>query len=247
MKGSDAVSFEAGKYVYETHLHTKLGSACGKNTGKEMAIAHKEAGYAGIIVTDHFFYGNTAVDRSLPWQDWVHAYCAGYRDAKKISKEIDLDVFFGWESGYHGPEFLIYGLDEEWLMKHPEIRDATVEEQYKLVHESGGVVFQAHPYREEDYIPEVKLYPEWVDGVEVFNGSNKLTDGRDLYNERAAEYALKYDFPTTCGSDIHCDEPIMSGMAFDRRLTDIHDFINMVMSRKCEMIKKNKFLPYVTE
>ena len=58
MKGSDAVSFEAGKYVYETHLHTKLGSACGKNTGKEMAIAHKEAGYAGIIVTDHFFYGN---------------------------------------------------------------------------------------------------------------------------------------------------------------------------------------------
>ena len=143
------MGFETDKFVYETHLHTSQASACAKNTGREMAIAHKEAGYTGIIVTDHFVYGNTAVDRSLPWQDWVHAYCAGYRDALAIGKEIDLDVFFGWESGYKGTEFLVYGLDEEWLIKHPEIKDATIKEQYKIVHEAGGIVFQAHPYREE--------------------------------------------------------------------------------------------------
>jgi hypothetical protein len=206
-----------------------------------MAIAHKEAGYTGIIVTDHFFYGNTAVDRELPWQDWVHQYCAGYRDALAVSKEIDLDVFFGWESGYNGTEFLVYGLDEEWLMKHPEIKDATVKEQYELVHNDGGIVFQAHPYREEYYIPEVRLFPDDVDGIEVFNASNKLTDGRDLYNEKAAQYAIEHDFPTTCGSDIHCNVPLMSGTAFNRRLTGIHDFIDMVMSRNCEMIKLSKY------
>ena len=236
------MGFETDKFVYETHLHTSQGSACAQNTGREMAIAHKEAGYTGIIVTDHFVYGNTAVDKDLPWQDWVYAYCAGYRDAKAISKEIDLDVFFGWESGYQGTEFLVYGLDEEWLYKHPEIKDATVKEQYEIVHKAGGIVYQAHPYREEFYIPEVRLFPDDVDGIEVFNGSNRLIDGKDVFNDRAQEYALKYDFPTTSGSDIHCSEPIMSGVAFDRRLNDINDFIDMVMSRNCEMIKKSKWI-----
>ena len=235
------MNFRSDQFVYETHLHTSQGSACGNNTGREMAIAHKEAGYTGIIVTDHFFYGNTAVDRELPWQDWVHQYCAGYRDALAVSKEIDLDVFFGWESGYNGTEFLVYGLDEEWLMKHPEIKDATVKEQYELVHNDGGIVFQAHPYREEYYIPEVRLFPDNVDGIEVFNASNKLTDGSDLYNEKAAQYAIEHDFPTTCGSDIHCNVPLMSGTAFNRRLTGIYDFIDMVMSRNCEMIKLSKY------
>lgn len=229
------------KYLYETHLHTNQGSACGSNTGREMAIAHKEAGYAGIIVTDHFFYGNTKPERRLPWQDWVHEFCSGYRDAKAISKEIDLDVFFGYESGYNGTEFLIYGMDEEWLMSHPEIKDATVEEQFKLIHEGGGVVFQAHPYREEPYIPEVRLFPELVDGIEVFNGSNKWTDGKDLFNERALIYAKEYDFPVTCGSDIHSINVIGSGVAFDRRLEDIQDFIKRVMNRECELVKVSKF------
>ena len=179
------MGFETDKYVYETHLHTSQASACAQNTGRELAIAHKEAGYTGIIVTDHFVYGNTAVDRSLPWQDWVHAYCAGYRDALAISKEIDLDVFFGWESGYKGTEFLVYGLDEEWLMNHPEIKDASIKEQYEIVHEAGGIVFQAHPYREESYIPKIRLFPDDVDGIEVFNGSNKLIDGKDVFNDRA--------------------------------------------------------------
>ena len=235
------MNFRADQFVYETHLHTSQGSACGNNTGREMAIAHKEAGYTGIIVTDHFFYGNTAVDRELPWQDWVHQYCAGYRDALSVSKELDLDVFFGWESGYNGTEFLVYGLDEEWLVNHPEIKDATVKEQYELVHKDGGIVFQAHPYREEFYIPEVRLFPDDVDGVEVFNACNKLTDGRDLYNEKAAKYALEHDFPTTCGSDIHCNVPLMSGTSFNRRLTGIDDFIDMVMSRNCEMIELSKY------
>ena len=229
------------KYLYETHLHTNQGSACGNNTGREMAIAHKEAGYAGIIVTDHFFYGNTRPDRSLPWQDWVHEFCAGYRDAKAISKEIDLDVFFGYESGYKGTEFLIYGMDEDWLINHPEIKDATVEEQFKLIHEGGGVVFHAHPYREEPYIPEIRLFPELVDGIEVFNGSNKWTDGKDLFNERAKLYAEKYDFPVTCGSDIHSTTVIGSGVAFDRRMQDIHDFIRNVMDKNCEMVQVSKF------
>ena len=55
-------------YKYETHLHTKEASACASSTGAEMARAYQAAGYAGIIVTDHFFNGNTAVPANLPWE-----------------------------------------------------------------------------------------------------------------------------------------------------------------------------------
>ena len=51
-------------YLYETHMHTSEGSACGQSAGAEMARAYAENGYTGIIVTDHFFYGNTADRKS---------------------------------------------------------------------------------------------------------------------------------------------------------------------------------------
>ena len=38
-------------YLYDTHVHTSEGSACGQNTGAEMARAYQKAGYAGIVVT----------------------------------------------------------------------------------------------------------------------------------------------------------------------------------------------------
>ena len=116
------------QYLYETHLHTSEGSACASNTGAEMVRAYKKAGYTGLIVTDHFFYGNTAIDRKLPWEEWVTAFCKGYENAKEEGDRIGLQVFFGWESGYEGTEFLIYGLDKEWLLQHPEIKDATIED-----------------------------------------------------------------------------------------------------------------------
>ena len=73
---------EAYPYLYETHLHTSQGSACGKAEGAQMARACKAAGYTGIFVTDHNWGGNTAVDRSLPWEEWTAEFAKGYREAR---------------------------------------------------------------------------------------------------------------------------------------------------------------------
>lgn len=225
------------KYAYETHLHTKEGSACGRNSGSEMAKAYKEAGYAGIIVTDHFFGGNTAIDRSLPWSDWVEGYCKGYENAKKTGDEIGLQVFFGWEQTYLGTDFLIYGLDKEWLLKHPEIREVTIEEQYELVHKDGGMVIHAHPFREEFYIPQIRLFPEYVDGVEVLNASHAhkfgTVDGKNCeYDIKAKAYALEHDFPQTGGSDIHSVDLFWGGMAFTHKLDTVFDYMKAVQNRE---------------
>lgn len=227
-------------FLYETHLHTKEGSACSRNTAEELVRAYKAAGYTGIMVTDHFFRGNCAIDRNMPWEDWVEAYCKGYENAKAIGDEIGLQVFFGWEESHQGTDFLIYGLDKEWLKRHPEIKDVTVEEQYELVHKDGGMVIHAHPYREASYIPEIRLFPKAIDGVEVFNashyGRNLREDGRSMYDVQAMEYAETYHLPCTGGSDIHSTNLLYGGMAFERKLTDVKDYMRAVLAREGQPI-----------
>ncbi|MBD5459008.1 MAG: histidinol-phosphatase [Lachnospiraceae bacterium] len=221
-------------YLYETHLHTAEGSACGRNTGREMAAACKEYGYTGIFVTDHNWGGNTAVDREKPWDEWVNEFCKGYEGAKEEGDRIGLDVFFGYEAGFYGTEFLIYGIDKTWMLENPAIRQADVKMQYDLVHAGGGMVIHAHPYREEAYIPEVRLFPEWVDGVEGVNAMHSnphsLAHNDPNFDTKAVVYAEKHHLPMTAGSDIHRTELLGGGVAFRRKLTSAADYIQAVLS-----------------
>lgn len=225
---------EGYPFLYETHLHTSQGSACGVNTGYEMARAAHEAGYTGIIVTDHNWGGNTRVDRSLPWKEWVQEFAKGYQDAKAYGDAHDLDVFFGYEAGFDATEFLIYGVSPEWMIDHPEIRNISIEELYPIIHDAGGMVIHAHPYREAFYIPEIRLYPDCVDGVEGVNAHHSCHKSKGHYNpeydRKAILYAKEYDFPMTAGSDIHDVNLLGGGVAFKRRLSSIQDYCEAILS-----------------
>lgn len=220
-------------YLYETHLHTKEASACARSSAADMARACRQAGYSGIFVTDHNWYGNSAIDRKLDWKDFVEQFAKGYESAKRIGDEIGLDVFFGWEAGYQGTEFLIYGLSKEWLLQHPQIKDASVEEQYALVKASGGMVIHAHPFREEYYIPKIRLFPELVDGAEGINAthsnSKSTSHNKKEFDDRAVLYAQQHKLPVTAGSDIHSVYLLGGGMAFKRRLKSGSDFVQAVL------------------
>ena len=221
-------------YLYETHLHTCQGSACGRKTGAEMAQACRDAGYTGIFVTDHNWGGNTAVDRSLPWEEWVERFSAGFRDAKERGDAIGLDVFYGWEAGFDGTEFLIYGISPEEMKKLPRLRSAGVEEQYELVKAAGGMVIHAHPFRETDYIPEIRLMPACVDGVEGMNATHTsplsgMHKNGEEYDRKARSYAAQYGFPITAGSDVHDTVIFGGGVAFTRKLTDARDYVRAVL------------------
>lgn len=229
-------SHAAYPYLYDTHVHTSQASACAGNNGAEMARAYKEAGYAGIIITDHFYYGNTAINRKLLWQDWVEAFYLGYLDAKQEGDKIGLDVFWGWESCYQGTEFLIYGLDKNWLLHHPEIRDANIRKQRELVEQEGGIIIHAHPYREETYIKEIRLFPEYVHGVECLNAChsnpNSSAHYHPEYDELAHRYAREHDFIITAGSDMHKTELYGGGMAFANKLKNIDDFVKALYEKR---------------
>lgn len=223
-------------YFYETHLHTNGASACGKASPEEMAAACKEYGYSGIIVTDHNWGGNTCIDNSLSWNEWVEEYCSAYRRAKAKGDEIGLDVFFGYEAGYKGTEFLIYGVDEQFLKEHEELKTASIEEQYDVIHSGGGIVVHAHPFREEYYIPEVRLFPDYIDAVEGVNASHTGSASEHTlhpeFDDRAREYAKKLNLPMSGGSDVHNTRIIGGGIRTKKRLKDIKDFTELILSGK---------------
>lgn len=228
------INIEDYKYKYETHLHTKEGSTCAKCTGDEMARAAKNAGYSGIFVTDHAWGGNTAVDRSLPWKEWVEKFALGYEHAKKWGDENDFTVFYGYEAGYNATEFLIYGLTPEWMANHEELHDATIEEQLSIVHSGGGIVVHAHPFREEYYIPQIRLFPEYVDGVEGMNATHSShlskSHNNPEFDVKAIAYAKEHNFFMTAGSDVHTTQMLGGGMLTKEKLTSPTDFIKLVQS-----------------
>lgn len=216
-------------YRYETHLHTKEVSACGHTHARDYIKFYMERGYHGIIFTDHFFNGNCGVPRSLPWEERVDAFCRGYELAKEEGDRNGFAVFFGWEFNFEGDEYLTYGLDKAWLKENPQIMTDTREEYYKRVHEAGGLVVQAHPYRERGYLDAVRLNPYYVDAVEYVNIGNE-----PYMDELAFGYASAYGLPVTGGTDMHNIEAgqTPSGVETQERLTCIADYVRTVRSGK---------------
>jgi hypothetical protein len=184
-------------------------------------------GYTGIIVTDHFFNGNTAVHRNMPWKRWVEEYCRGYEEARQEGEKLGLDVFFGWEETFGGDDYLVYGLGKEWLLDHPEAACWTVPQQYREVHTYGGCVVHAHPFRERAYIPRIYLSPRWVDAVEVANGGNDRS-----FDVLAMLYAKSLGLPVTAGSDIHDTNQLAAGPLYgvylDKKMETIQDYVRAV-------------------
>lgn len=196
-------------YKYETHLHTKEGSACSSAPAEEMAQAYKKLGYDGIFVTNHFFNGNTSVPRELPWKDRVELYCSGYELAKRTGDEIDLKVFFGLEFCAHQADFLIYNVNKQWLLDNEQLLMYSDErELFRTVRRLGGFIVHAHPFRSAPYIHHISLYPEDIDAVEIINASHSPDT---LYNQRAELYADMYGLPKTGGSDSHHLDKLFGG------------------------------------
>ena len=201
------------KYIYETHMHTKEASACSGTEGREFIKYMSDLGYSGIIITDHFFNGNSCYKHAL-------------EEAQKTGS--DLTVMFGIEYNFKGDEFLLYGVDEKWLLDNPDIMEKDRYEVCESVHNYGGIMVQAHPYRERGYLSEINLTPAVCDGVEVYNACNP-----DYQNSLGYEYAVEKKFRMSAGSDIHNPgQPDMGGMSFDHKINSIEEYVKAFMNNE---------------
>ena len=213
-------------FRYETHCHCSECSACGKSTAAELVRDYHAAGFSGFVLTDHFLSGNTAVDRSLPWETKIRLYYDAYLKAKAVGDELDFDVIFGIEHHFGGGhEVLIYNIDLDFMLENPDMCDISLEELIQRVHAWGGLVFQAHPYRNRGYIDLTRPpRDDIVDGLEVYNASNQCPEE----NLPAFHLAKEKGLLMLSGGDVHAigaNTATMAGMAFPYRVRNGKEFV----------------------
>lgn len=199
-------------YRYEMHCHDNVCSGCAVSSPEDMVSACAAAGYSGMVFTNHFLSGNTAVDYRLPWEekiDWYYNACLRAREAAPKG----FTVMFGLEHRYGCTveELLTYGLSPQFLKAHPDMHLLPVEEYIKRVHEGGGIVIQAHPFRFAAKFYQVPLPATMLDGIE---SHNLFTEKEE--NIMAEEYARKYGILESAGGDIHnsTEQLGQAGLAF---------------------------------
>ena len=219
-------------YRYETHMHTLPVSKCARQSVRQNLEFYAALGYDGIFITNHFLDGNINIDKELPYEEKIEFYFSDYYEAKKLSDKIGIKVFLGVEISYRGTDFLIFGLNKEWFLKHPEIMDMRKSDELEFLISEGALVIQAHPYREDKHINHIRLFPRSVHGIETINASRP-----DFENTMADAYADAYNLLKIAGSDNHAGQKVkrLAGVEFETPLVDEEDFIRRVKNGEAKI------------
>jgi hypothetical protein len=183
-------------FRYDTHVHTKETSRCGHLTAEQIVKKYIELGYDGICITDHLHQEYIDTLDTKQWYSIADAYLAGYRTAKEWGDKLGLSVILGVEIRFPESErdYLLYGVDEMFLYRHPFLYDTTPQAFYGTFCDE-VLIIQAHPFRNYEFIHEGCIH-----GLEIVNGNPRHANR----NDRALQYALDNpDLFRLCGSDTH--------------------------------------------
>lgn len=136
-------------YKFDMHVHTSETSKCGKLSGKDVAWCYGMAGYQGIMITDHYHKEYFDSLGQINPHEKIECYLSGYRAAKNEGDRIGLDVVLGIEFRNVETEddFLIVGITEDFLHQYPMIYELPLRQAFKIFHDHGMLVIQAHPIR----------------------------------------------------------------------------------------------------
>lgn len=189
------------KYKIELHTHTWPCSGCSSISPQKMAQIHKELGYDAVVITNHMQHGCFNMSKFASREEMLSKYMNDYYEARDEGDRIGITVLLGAEVNLseNRNDYLVYGVDEEFIVKASENLDKPLSEFYKVVKTDKNVIIQAHPFRPN----MVRMPKEYIDGLEVFN----LNPNHNGAVGIAAKYAAEegYDL-TICGSDFH-NEP----------------------------------------
>ena len=220
---------------YEMHVHTAECDICAHVAAKDIVRMYQQKGYSGLVITDHYFA------MSFDWFaddltegthcEFVDRWLRGYREAKKEGDKIGMTVLLGAEVRLDGPninDYLIYGIDEDFLFRAPYLnRLSSLQELISVLPENACVV-QAHPFRDNMTVQS----PDLLFGIEVNNGGTE-----PFRNDLARTFAAHYGKPMLSGSDFHhADHLARGGIITDTDIRSIQDLVGVLRSGDYELL-----------
>ncbi len=214
----------------EMHVHTSEGSPCAKADAESIVRTYSRIGYDAIVITNHFDnkllkdFGRTNEER-------IERYLLGYKKAKAVGLKYGIKVMLGMEIRLepHTEDFLIYGIDEEFLLQYPDLCFMSQKEIFELCHSYGAVFYQAHPFRN----PCRPQDPRFLDGVEY----NQRPDSGN-HNEKLDAWIRDYPkLKLISGSDCHnLEQAGYGGIEIERDVSDIKELVRLMKNTQVKFI-----------
>lgn len=143
-------------FFADLHVHTRESSPCGQVPAQEVVRLYLESGYDAIAITDHYMAEVLEGHPGGSFEEKVDYAFLGYRLASEAARGTKLKVFMGMEFRNRESEndFLVYGLSPEFLKSRPDLFDLPLKEGFRLFHEQGALIIQAHPVRMRLMLPQ---------------------------------------------------------------------------------------------
>lgn len=232
-------------YKLEMHLHTSRNSDCGKECPADIAKIYADAGYNGIVCTNHLnrndLYGYVAPPWKRLFRSIPDCWLRDLLELKEECAKVGIDVFAGAEVSpddvtYYKPdhpyaEFLMYGITADELRENCErFLTMTQRELFEWCDSRGIVLAQAHPYREMCDVMDTSL----LHGIEISN----THPGHDSRNALAVDLCKRTGLIPTGGSDFHYRGGEGGGVILPRRPNDERDLAAILRERRHEVIFK---------
>ena len=219
------------EYKYEIHAHTKNTSLCGQLDAEDLVKKYKDAGYSGIVITDHYSPMTFTPSEFFSKKKALKRFLAGYKKAKELETE-DFSVLLGVELRFYATinDYLIYGVTEEMLYELPFLLPLYIKKASRLFRERGCIFIQAHPFRK--FISRTN--PKYLDGIEVFN-AKATKEENDSSLRWAEENNIKIQ---TSGSDCHRESGIgLGGIITEEPIKTNEDLLRILKSGKYKLIR----------
>lgn len=224
-------------YKYELHSHTSECDRDAHLSARELVHLYQEAGYAGMVITDHYierFYTLWFPDdvAGLTHEEQVTRWLKGYRTAREEGEKIGFTVLPGAEVRFdHYPnDYLLYGLHEEFFYTVPRLNELSGPDELISLMPKGVCVVHAHPFRDG---MAVATPPKGLFGVESYNGGTE-----PFRNQLAGLYAEHYALPVTSGSDIHdLTRLAKGGICTENPIRTPEDLVEILRSGRYSLIQ----------
>ena len=195
----------------ELHCHTD-GSSCADYNVKNIVKDYVNAGYGGIVVTNHYAYREFVRQGFSNPNEYAKSFLKWLDDAIEAGKENNIKIFYGMEVRLTctNTEYMLYGFNREFVLDNNEIYSLTQEQLFDLSNKYDIFMYQTHPFRDKVVAGD----PKFMHGAECFNGHYHHNNNNAL----AKEFCEKNNLVKVVGTDFHHDDqPITTAVLFQKR------------------------------
>ena len=218
-------------YLYDPHTHTAETSKCGHLFAADVVDRYVRNGFSGLVVTDHLHPEYLSrIDTQHNWDMVMDHYLSGYHASKKRGDEVGLDVILGAEFRFpeNDNDYLVYGIDEQWLRSNPYACCMSAQEFYDKFHNE-VLIIHAHPFR----AGSAPVQETAIHGAEIINDNPRHENN----NDKALAMCRRHpEYFRLAGSDTHRDgDEARAGVILPQRVKDSRAYKHMIETMQFQL------------